>query len=133
MRVPWIAGLALRIFGEKDMDTYQPIYDAVCTRIGHPDVTGAIERVARQAFDISGQMACLYGDASLAVEHWAEAGRQHQRPFMLLRPKMYPDGDQWCALYGDDLQEGVAGFGETPERAAVAFDLAWLNSRANYK
>ena len=23
------------------------------------------------------------------------------------------DGDQWCALYGEDLQVGVAGFGET--------------------
>lgn len=111
------------------MDTYQPIYDAVCTRIGHPDVTGAIERAARQAFDISGQMACLYGDVSLAVEHWAEAGRQQQRPFMLLRPRISLDGNQWCALYGENLQDGVAAFGDTPEKAAIAFDLAWLNEK----
>lgn len=24
------------------------------------------------------------------------------------------DGAQWCALIGPDLQEGTAGFGETP-------------------
>jgi hypothetical protein len=28
--------------------------------------------------------------------------------------KSYPDGDQWCALLGENLQEGEAGFGNTP-------------------
>ena len=23
------------------------------------------------------------------------------------------DGNQWCALIGEDLQEGIAGFGDT--------------------
>lgn len=58
------------------------------------------------------------------------AALEAKRPFVLLRPRVYPDGDAWCVLYGDNLQEGVAGFGETPEKAAVAFDLAWLNDRA---
>lgn len=26
----------------------------------------------------------------------------------------FKDGDQWCALYGVDLQAGIAGFGNTP-------------------
>jgi hypothetical protein len=52
---------------------------------------------------------------------------EKKRPFMLLRPKLYPDGDQWCALLGSNLQEGVCGFGNTPAEAATAFDLAWLN------
>ena len=26
----------------------------------------------------------------------------------------YKDGDKWCALYGEDLQSGIAGFGDTP-------------------
>jgi len=26
----------------------------------------------------------------------------------------YKDGNQWCALYGEDLQSGIAGFGNTP-------------------
>jgi hypothetical protein len=31
--------------------------------------------------------------------------------------RLFPDGDQWCALFGDNLQDGYAGFGETPEEA----------------
>ena len=31
--------------------------------------------------------------------------------------RLFPDGDQWCALYGPDLQEGRGGFGDTPEDA----------------
>ena len=31
--------------------------------------------------------------------------------------RIFPDGDMWCALIGPDLQEGVAGFGTTPEQA----------------
>ena len=27
------------------------------------------------------------------------------------------DGDQWCALIGDDIQSGIAGFGDTPSKA----------------
>jgi len=54
---------------------------------------------------------------------------ERKRPFMLLKPRMFPDGNQWCALYGENLQEGVAGFGDTPEQAAIAFDIAWLNEK----
>lgn len=31
--------------------------------------------------------------------------------------RIYPDGDSWCALLGADLQEGVAGFGDSPLEA----------------
>jgi len=51
------------------------------------------------------------------------------RPFMLLRPKMLCEGNKWCALYGDNLQDGVAGFGETPELAAYDFDEHWKAER----
>lgn len=33
--------------------------------------------------------------------------------------KVYPDGNFWCALIGDDLQQGLSGFGKSPE-AAIA-------------
>jgi hypothetical protein len=49
---------------------------------------------------------------------------------MLLRPRVFPDGNQWCALYGENLQEGVAGFGDTPAKASVDFDIQWLNAKA---
>ena len=40
------------------------------------------------------------------------------------------DGDQWCALYGENLQEGVAGFGRTPAEAMADFDQAWTTGFA---
>jgi hypothetical protein len=52
-----------------------------------------------------------------------------RRPSVLFRPRIFPDGDQWCALLGEDLQTGVAGFGETPYKACEAFDTAWRESR----
>jgi hypothetical protein len=30
----------------------------------------------------------------------------------------------WCALHGEDLQVGIAGFGPTPALALNAFDTA---------
>ncbi len=47
------------------------------------------------------------------------------QPCVVHRPRLYPDGDQWCALYGDSVQEGVAGFGGSPQEAMEAFDKAW--------
>jgi hypothetical protein len=54
---------------------------------------------------------------------------EKMRPFYLLRPKVFADGDQWCVLYGENIQVGICGFGVTPERASIAFDIAWLNER----
>jgi hypothetical protein len=53
------------------------------------------------------------------TEYWAS-------PFILYRPKLYRDGDQWCALYGENLQEGIAGFGKSPDAAVRAFNAAWF-------
>ena len=47
------------------------------------------------------------------------------RPSFLFKPKLYIDGDKWCALYGENLQEGVAGFGDSPELAYQDFDKQW--------
>lgn len=46
-------------------------------------------------------------------------------PSFKYRPRLFIDGDQWCALYGENLQDGVAGFGSSPEKAYYAFDKAW--------
>jgi len=46
-------------------------------------------------------------------------------PSVLYRPSLTIDGDQWCALYGENLQDGVAGFGKSPELAMLAFNQAW--------
>ena len=51
--------------------------------------------------------------------------QEYTRPAITLKPKLSQDGDQWCALYGEDLQSGVAGFGPSPIEAMEAFDRAF--------
>jgi hypothetical protein len=52
-----------------------------------------------------------------------------QRPSVLYRPTILVDGSKWCALYGDNVQDGVAGFGDTPAEAMTAFDKNWNEQR----
>jgi len=44
------------------------------------------------------------------------------RPHAVFVPRLFLDGNQWCALYGENLQEGIAGFGETPQLAVTDFN-----------
>lgn len=46
-------------------------------------------------------------------------------PSVLYRPRLFIDGNQWCALYGENLQDGVAGFGDSPAEAMLEFDRNW--------
>lgn len=65
-----------------------------------------------------------------AVCDAAHAIREAQTaPHVLYKPALFPDGNMWCALLGDDLMVGVAGFGETPAKAMAAFDKAWHETR----
>lgn len=48
-----------------------------------------------------------------------------------LKPKFSIDGDQYCYLYGESLQEGIAGFGSTANEAMGAFYLAFHNEKIN--
>lgn len=43
----------------------------------------------------------------------------------MLKPSVSIDGNKWCVLYGDNLQDGVAGFGDTPYDAMLEFNKAW--------
>lgn len=67
--------------------------------------------------------------ADMVKTEWINAAVDHSRPSTIFRPRIYPDGDQWCALYGEDLQNGVAGFGNTPALAVQNFDHNWYNQR----
>lgn len=104
-------------------DNYQAVYDAIRSRFHVGDVGTIISEEIRRAFDISYAIPGI-------VQEFNVAAYEMQRPFVLLKPKMYPDGNMWCALYGENIQEGVAGFGETPAKAAIDFDIHWLNEKA---
>lgn len=55
---------------------------------------------------------------------------EQQRPSMLLKPKLFLDGTQYCVLYGDNLMTGVAGFGDTADAAMRDFDKNWTQAKA---
>jgi hypothetical protein len=67
------------------------------------------------------------------VDVWSEmakaaidsAAAQYERPCVMFKPRLSVDGNQWCALYGENLQDGVAGFGDSPADAMWNFDRNW--------
>ncbi len=96
------------------MDNYQAVYDAVRSRIGYLDSSVLIDRIAC-CFDFSQQIAAMLQ----SVEY------ESTRPCVMMKPKISIDGNQWCVLYGDNLQDGVAGFGDSPAKAMQDFDTNW--------
>jgi len=99
-------------------DSYQAVYDAVRSKISGGDIGSAVERALRDAN--------LSHYAEMVRLTAQEAACEYMRPSVLMRPAIFIDGNQWCALYGDNLQDGVAGFGDSPALAAYGFDRAWL-------
>lgn len=63
--------------------------------------------------------------AEMANENIRAAASRYETPSVLFRPKLFVDGDQWCALYGENLQDGVTGFGKSPANAMLDFDKNW--------
>lgn len=96
------------------MDTYQPIYDAVRSRIHSCD----IDAIVRERIPSLDTFSIEQAFRSMASDIYSMA----TRPFVLMRPSLSIDGNQWCALYGENLQDGIAGFGESVEKAAADFD-----------
>jgi hypothetical protein len=45
--------------------------------------------------------------------------------FAMFHPQLSVDGDQWCCLYGSDLQSGIAGFGKSPVDAIRHWNAEW--------
>lgn len=54
-------------------------------------------------------------------------------PAVMLGLVPKPDGDQWSVLYGENLQDGVCGFGDTPAKAMADFDYNWHSERCGPK
>lgn len=99
------------------MDSYQPIYDAIRSKISNGDIGAAVEQVFREMN--LGHYAMQAGYAAI------EAANEHARPSVVFRPIIQRDGDHWCALLGENLQTGVAAFGKSPAEAMWEFDKAW--------
>ena len=86
------------------------------------EVPNWLEPIVQQNLAIETNAVCHREEAELRRKRWAVV--LGLRPFL--------DGGQWCVLYGPDIQEGIAGFGESPEKAIDAFDVA-MRQAANAK
>lgn len=108
------------------MSEYQAIYDAVRSRICNGDIGQSVESAFREA----------------GIGHWIEMAAhgviqaadsiasEQTRPSVVFKPAISVDGNQFCALYGSDLQSGVAGFGESADEAMRDFDVQWVKRGA---
>ena len=67
-------------------------------------------------------------EQSVLNNQW-NAAQCAQLPSVLYKPRLMADGDMWCALYGEDLATGLAGFGKTPAEAMAEFDQRWNDQR----
>lgn len=67
----------------------------------------------------------IYREICMTEEYRRQSELDRTRPSVLFRPTLSIDGNQWCALYGSNLQEGVAGFGDSPDLAMQDFDRHW--------
>ena len=61
----------------------------------------------------------------MVMQSCQNAASEYERPSVVFKPRLLMDGDQWCALFGLNLQEGVAGFGKSPAEAMWDFDKKW--------
>lgn len=102
-------------------DSYQAIYDATRSKIDYCDAGQAIRYAIESQLDLSVAQSRI-------LEAIGMVTNELQRPSVVYRPRVYADGDMWCALYGDNMQSGVCGFGKTPSEACDEFDKAWWRS-----
>ena len=69
---------------------------------------------------------CLYQMEMVAANIRFDTAVALGATHVVYKPRLSIDGNQWCALYGENLQDGVVGFGDSPVEAMAAFDKAWI-------
>lgn len=100
-------------------DAYQAIYDATRSRISGGNISDAVEAAMRNA---------NIGECAYMIQQSAQQAISfYESPSAIYRPALSIDGNKWCALYGDNLQDGVAGFGDSPALAMSDFDKQWYS------
>lgn len=99
-------------------EIYDATYQAIRSRVGSADIGDSVQSAIRD-LNLS-----FYAERAVCAAQ--EAAAEHARPSAVYRPALSLDGNSWCALYGANIQDGVAGFGASPAQAMAAFDAAWV-------
>jgi len=71
----------------------------------------------------------LYGRVSELIGIEVDGANKRRLWAVVLGLTPYADGDQWCVLWGENIQSGIAGFGDTPAAATEAFERAMYQKR----
>ena len=58
-----------------------------------------------------------------------EISYQYTRPHFMYKIIPYKDGNQWCALLGENIHEGIVGFGSSAAEALQNFDIAYFDKQ----
>ncbi len=98
-------------------DNYQAVYDAVRSKMSHFNGDQLMQNIVSN-------MDCSHA-VQMVQQSFQETAWDMSRPSILLKPTIKKDGDKWCALYGENLTDGVAGFGDSPNKAFLDFDKNW--------
>ncbi|KKK55055.1 hypothetical protein LCGC14_3078440 [marine sediment metagenome] len=98
-------------------DSHQAIYDAVRSKISGGNIADAVQTAIREA-----NIGHFF---MLAAESMKAAAWQWERPSVLFRPDVAIDGNKYSVLYGPNLAEGCAGFGDSLAEAMADFDKNW--------
>lgn len=46
-----------------------------------------------------------------------------------LNCRIYKDGNSWCCLYGENIQDGICGWGHNPYEAALDFRKEFMGEK----
>jgi hypothetical protein len=68
--------------------------------------------------------AIIQGDMIISCNN-QKLSEELLRPCNIKKPVVSQDGNMFCALLGENLQEGISGWGKSPELACLDFDKEW--------
>ena len=70
---------------------------------------------------------------SEAASSRSQAEQERQAVMLVATLGLTPsqDGDKWCFLWGENIQEGVAGFGDTVMKAIYDFNSNVYHQKIN--
>ena len=96
-------------------DIYQATYDVVSRKIGYFDAGELIDKIN-----------CNFSNIDQYFRNAAdELSYELTRPCILYKVIPFKDGNEWCALLGENIQDGICGFGKSPYLALKEFDNAF--------
>ena len=96
-----------------------------------------IRRELKEAFESYDIESKWNGIPIRSIFSWLEKKKEHpmsaEEVLIKAGLKPYKDGNQWCILAGDNIQEGICGFGDTIDEALYQFLMEVLEMQKEQK